>query len=352
MGRSFTLAQLADLTSSRLSGDPTYTIDNVADLESATPRDASFLNKLAFGQTSRYEQLMRKSSAGVIFVSPEVEKLEARNYLVNEDPSRAFQIALEAFHHGSTSLTGFEGIHPTAVIHPSAKIGQAVQIGPYAVIDQDCVIGNHVHIGAGTIIAPRVQIGADSILHPRVTIRENCILGERVIIQPGAVIGSCGFGYTTDKNGRHTKLNQVGNVVLEADVEVGANTTIDRGRFKSTRIDRGTKVDNLVQIGHGAQLGEHNIIVAQTGISGSSKTGRHVIMGGQCGLTGHLELADGVMLTARTGVDKSLPTGKYGGAPCLPLSEHNRISVHVRNLAKTLDRIKALETRLQKLEAQ
>lgn len=199
-------------------------------------------------------------------------------------------------------------------------------------------------------LAPAFTLAPIRSSTPRVTIRENCILGERVIIQPGAVIGSCGFGYTTDKQGRHTKLNQIGNVILEDDVEVGANTTIDRSRFKSTRISQGTKVDNLVQIGHGAQLGAHNIIVAQTGISGSSKTGRYVVMGGQCGLTGHLELADGVMLTARTGVDKSLPTGKYGGAPCLPLAEHNRISVHVRNLAKTLERIKALEARLQLLE--
>jgi len=350
MGRLYTLAELAKLTSSRLVGDPTYTIENVADLESATSRDASFLNKLPFGQTSRYEQLMRKSSAGVIFIAPDVGQLEARNYLIHEDPSRAFQTALEAFHQNSNTLTGFEGIHSTAVIHPTAKIGKDVHIGPHAVIDQNVTLGDRVHIGAGTFIGPHVHIGADSVIHPRVTIRENCILKERVVIQPGAVIGSCGFGYTTDKQGRHTKLNQVGNVILEEDVEVGANTTIDRSRFKSTRIARGTKVDNLVQIGHGAQLGEHNIIVAQTGISGSSKTGRHVIMGGQCGLTGHLELADGVILTARTGVDKSLPAGKYGGAPCLPLSEHNRISVHVRNLAKTLERIKSLEARLQKIE--
>ena len=350
MTRTYTLAELAELTSSSLSGDPCYIIVNVADLESATPQDASFLNKLPFGQTSRYEQLMRKSSAGVIFVAPDVEQLEARNYLIHEDPSRAFQIALEAFNPPSNQLTGFVGIHPTAVIHPSVKIGNQVHIAPHVVIDKNVIIADRVHIGAGAFLGPNVQIGADSIIHPRVTIRENCILGERVIIQPGAVIGSCGFGYTTDKQGRHMRLNQVGNVVLENDVEVGANTTIDRSRFKSTRIARGTKIDNLVQIGHGAQLGEHNIIVAQTGISGSSKTGRYVVMGGQCGLTGHLELADGVILTARTGVDKSLPAGKYGGAPCLPLSEHNRISVHVRNLAKTLERIKALESRLQQLE--
>lgn len=350
MRRSFTLAQLAELTSSSLSGDPHYLIYNVADLESATPQDASFLNKLPFGQTSRYVQMMRKSEAGVIFVSPDVERNEARNYLIHEDPSRAFQTALEAFNTQANRLTGFTGIHPTAVIHPSAKIGLDVHVAPHVVIDSGVIVADNVHIGAGTYIGPNVQIGAHTIIHPRVTIRENCQIGDRVIIQPGAVIGSCGFGYTTDKQGRHTKLNQIGNVILEDDVEVGANTTIDRSRFKSTRISRGTKIDNLVQIGHGAQLGDDNIIAAQTGISGSTKTGRLVVMGGQCGLIGHIEIGDNTTLTARTGVDKSLPTGKYGGAPCLPLAEHHRITIHLRNIVKTLERIKALETRLHNLE--
>lgn len=349
--KAFTLAELAEITNSKLVGNPSHQIINVSDLDSATSEDASFVNKLPYGQASRYEQAIRTTSAGVVFVHPEVALTEGRNYLLNEDPSRAFQITLEAINGSELERTGFEGIHPTAVIHPSSKIEKNVQIGPYAVIDKEVEIGTRTVIGSHCYVGPHTKIGEDCLLHPHVTIREKCLLGNRVILQPGAVIGSCGFGYTTDKQGRHAKLNQVGGVSIEDDVEIGANTTVDRSRFKMTVIAKGTKIDNLVQIGHGAKIGPDNMIVSQTGIAGSVETGRHVVLAGQCGIAGHIKLGDGVIMTAKSGIDKSLPkAGKYGGAPAIPLAEHHRTSVYLKNIKKYVDMIQELNVRLNNVE--
>jgi UDP-3-O-[3-hydroxymyristoyl] glucosamine N-acyltransferase len=165
------------------------------------------------------------------------------------------------------------------------------------------------------------------------------------------VIGSCGFGYTTDEQGTHTKLEHFGNVLLEDDVEIGANTTIDRARFKTTRVGKGTKIDNLVQIGHNVVLGTHNIIVSQTGIAGSTRTGRNVVMGGQAGIVGHIEIADFVMIATRGGVSKSIKQGgKYAGEPVMSLSDHNRMQVHLRKIEEYVERIEELEKKLAALD--
>lgn len=339
----FTLAELAEYTHSKLVGDPNYTIMNVADLESAEAQDASFL------ANPRYEKAMGQSRAGVVFVTPSTSPLPGRNFLVNENPSRAFQMTIEALRGTANELTGFEGIHPTAVIHETSKIGKNVKIGPHVVIDKNVTIGDGTCIGAGCYIGPHVTIGQQCLLHPHVTIREECFIGNRVILQPGVVIGSCGFGYITDKQGHHIKLNQVGTVTIEDDVEIGANTTIDRSRFKTTLIKRGSKIDNLVQIGHGAIIGEHNIIVAQTGIAGSSETGKHVVIGGQAAVAGHIKICNGAMIAARAGVSKSITQpGKYGGLPAIPLTEHNRNSVYLRNIENYVKQLKELQEKIQK----
>lgn len=345
MHKKFTLAELAQITNSKLIGDSKLCITNVADLESARGEDASFLGN------PRYEQAMRKSQAGVIFVHSGNLAIEGRNFLINENPSRAFQQTMELFVDKDAGISGFQGIHPSAIIHETAKIGKQVSIGPHVVIDKDVVIGDRTVIQASCSIGPSSKIGEDCFLHPHVVIRELCILGNRVILQPGVIIGSCGFGYTPDSAGRHIKLNQIGSVVLEDDVEIGANSTIDRARFKDTRIGKGTKIDNLVQIAHGVKVGEHNIIVAQSGIAGSTETGRHVMIGGQVAVNGHIKLADGVMISAKSGVSKSLTeAGKYGGVPVTPLSEYNRNSVYLRNIESFIDEIKTLKRRLEELE--
>jgi UDP-3-O-[3-hydroxymyristoyl] glucosamine N-acyltransferase len=294
---------------------------------------------------------MRNSAAGVVFVGPQVTLCDGRNFLVVDNPSRAFQQLLEAFHNSGDDASGFEGIHPTAIIHPTAKVGSQVSIGPYSVIDKQAQIGDRTVIQAHCYVGPHSKVGSDCTLHHRATVREHCTLGDRVILQPGAVIGSCGFGYTMNHEGRHIKLNQIGTVVLEDDVEIGANTAIDRARFKTTRIGRGTKIDNLVQIGHGVQVGQDNIIIAQTGIAGSTETGRHVILAGQVAVNGHIKIADQVVVSARSAVSKSITeAGKYGGFPAIPLNESNRNSVYLRNIETYVNQIKELKARLDLLE--
>lgn len=344
--KSFKLADLAAMTHSKLIGNPEHIITSVADLDSAKNEDASFL------ANPRYEQAMRKSQAGVIFINSQTPVPEGRNFLITDNPSLSFQKVVEVFYDPTFDESGFKGIHPTAVIHPTAKIGKDVSIGPHSVIDKQVTIGDRTVIQANCFIGPGVEIGTDCLLHPHAVVRERCILGNRVTLQPGAIIGSCGFGYIADKAGHHKKLNQIGYVILEDDVEIGANATIDRARFKTTRIGRGSKIDNLVQIGHGVQIGEDNIIVAQTGIAGSTETGRHVIIAGQVAINGHIKLADRVTISACSGVSKSLPEGKYGGVPAVPIAEYNRNSVHLRNIEAYIQEIKEIKARLATLESE
>lgn len=344
--KSFSLADLATLTKSRLSGDPSHMISGVADLETASLQDASFFSN------PRYQQAMKNSNAGVIFVDSNASLLEGKNYLISDQPSQAFQQLVDTLFPPRQSPSGFKGIHPTAVIHETAEIEEGVTVGPHAVIDEGVKIGQNTFIGAGVYVGPETTIGSSCLIYPHVTIREGCQIGHRVIIQPGAVIGSCGFGYITDKQGKHVKLNQVGNVVIEDDVEIGANTTIDRSRFKSTKVSQGSKIDNLVQLGHGVIVGPHNIIVAQTGIAGSTSTGRYVVLAGQVAVAGHLHLGDGVTVAGKSGVSKSLSSGKYGGIPAVALDEYNRNQVFLRNIEKYVEQLKSLDKRVENLEEQ
>lgn len=340
---SWPLWKLAEITGSKLQGEPEYLITAVADLESAAASDASFLSN------PLYTPQMKKSAAGVVCVDETTELPAGKNFLISSNPSLAFQKIAELL-YGERKPTGFSGIHPTAVIHPDAKIHPHVSIGPYAVVDAGAEIKSHSTIGPFVYVGSLVHIGEGCLLYAHSVVREYCWLGNRVILQPGAVIGSCGFGYSTNEKGEHLKLNQIGNVVLEDDVEIGANTTIDRARFKTTRVAKGTKIDNLVQIAHNVEIGEHNILAAQTGVAGSSKTGRNVMMGGQVGIVGHVEIAPFTLLATRSGVGKTLTkSGKYGGSPVIPLADHNKVQVHLRKIDEYAKRIEALESKLADL---
>ncbi len=325
----YTLKELEELTQAELVGDPSYVISGVETLEEASLEDASFLSN------PRYEDSMKRSKAGVFCIASKTPLLEGRNYLIAKDPSLLFQKLVNLFHPDSKPATGFQGIHPQAVVHPTAIIEDGVCIGPFCVIDQ------YVHIQKETILFPHVyvgsyaKIGKSCILHPMSSVRERCILKDRVILQQGSVIGSCGFGYTTNERGEYIKLEQAGNVILEEDVEIGANTTIDRARFKSTLIKKGTKIDNLVQIAHNVEVGTNTVMAAQTGIAGSTKIGSSVMIGGQAGILGHIEITDQVMIATRSGVSKSLKKpGQYRGSPAIPLSEYHKREVHIRKLGR------------------
>lgn len=338
----YTLSELAKLTDAELIGNPDHCITGVENLDAASSTEAAFLDN------PRYTKQLESSAAGVVFIQPWLKPLAGRNFLVTKHPSLAFQKVIELFIQ--PAQTGFEKIHPTAVIHPTAKIGESVVIGPHVVIDQGVQVGAGSQLEAGVVLSAEVVVGENCHLYPHSVVRERCELGNRVILQPGAIIGSCGFGYFTDGAGKHTKLKQLGKVILEDEVEVGANTTIDRARFKTTCIKRGTKIDNLVQIGHQVELGEDNLIVSQVGIAGSTKTGRNVVMGGQVGVAGHIEITDGVLLAARAAVSKSITKpGPYSGIPAMPIKECNLQYVQLRSVGKFIKRLKELENKVESL---
>ncbi|MFA6118830.1 MAG: UDP-3-O-(3-hydroxymyristoyl)glucosamine N-acyltransferase [Parachlamydiales bacterium] len=337
-----TLKKLAELTSSQLIGDENFEISGVNTLEDATSLQASFL------ANPRYLELMKKSKAGVICLDNTIQIESDKNYLISENPSLAFQKIVQFFLSSENQFSGFNRVNQNAAIHPTAKIKETVTVLPNATIDKNVIILDNTFIGANVYIGPNCQIGKDCIIHSNVTIREGSIINNRVILQPGAVIGSCGFGYLPEKDGSYKKLDQMGNVIIEDDVEIGANTCIDRARFKHTIIKKGTKIDNLVQIAHNVEIGEHTAIAAQSGIAGSAKIGSHVIMGGQVGVTGHIEIENKTMLATRSGVSKNLKTGKYRGSPAIPIEEYNRQYVAFKNLEKTLKR---LEEKINKLES-
>jgi UDP-3-O-[3-hydroxymyristoyl] glucosamine N-acyltransferase len=338
----FTLAELAARTAARLIGDPKASIQGVNTLDEASPEDASFL------ANPRYLQGMLQSKAGVICVASGLSLPVGRNYLVSDNPSRTFQQIAELLL--PVGASAFAGIHPSAVIHKTATLGQGVSIGPLAVIDRDVKIGDGTTIGAHVFIGFESEVGSHCTFHPSSIVRERCKIGNRVILQPGAIIGSCGFGFVPDAAGRHQKLEQLGIVIIEDDVEIGANSTIDRSRFKATVIRCGTKIDNLCQIAHNVDVGQHNIIVAQTGIAGSAKTGKYVVLGGQVGVAGHVELEDGVMVASKAGVSKKLAkNGKYRGIPAIPIHEYHRQEVHIRKIEEYLQRIKELERQVAAL---
>ncbi len=338
---SYSLEELAKRTQCTLVGNPKHCITGIADLESATPEDASFLSN------PRYQGAMQRSHAGVIIIKESQNPSDSKNYLISPNPDSTFQQLIELFRTNRAPISYFTGIHPSAVIHPTAKIGENVTICPHVVIDGGVRIGNNTFIGAGCSIGPDVIIGEDCIIYTNVSIREGCSLANRVHIQPGAVIGSCGFGFTTDKDGKHTKLNQVGTVEIHDDVEIGANATIDRARFKATHIGQGTKIDNLVQIAHGVCIGKHSLIIAQTGIAGSTTIGNHVILAGKVAVTGHITIGDQVVVAALSGVTKSLKKpGRYAGFPATELAEHNKNQVLLRNIQSFVQDLKELKSKL------
>ena len=339
----YTLAELAAKTAATLIGNPEAIITGVNTLDEAEEGDISFL------ANPKYSEAMKKSHAGAICIDPLSPTVENKNYLVSESPSRTFQIIVELLL--ATSLkSGFTGIHPTAVIHPTSFVHPTANIGPYAVIDQGCKIGKNTTISSHVSIGYGVEIGEGCFLHPSSIVRERCTLKNRVILQPGAIIGSCGFGYVLDHKGTHQKLEQLGTVILEDDVEIGANTTIDRSRFKATIVRKGSKIDNLCQIAHNVEIGEDNVIAAQTGIAGSAKTGKHVMLGGQVGIVGHVTLSDEVKIATRGGASKSLKRGVYRGSPAIPIQEYNRQEVYLRKVENYAERIKELEKKVVLLE--
>lgn len=332
------LARLADGDIVRGGLDSSYT--GMAALDAATSGDISFLGN------EKYKAQFLATSAGAVLVPRGVTQGPETTALVAVDnPSLAFASVVR---HFATAARPFvPGIHPSATVDPSAKLDpERVSVRPGAVVMAGAVIGDGTDIGPNSVIGEDVVVGRDCVIYANVSIRERCVIGDRVILQPGAVIGSDGYGYEF-VNGRHLKIDQVGIVELGDDVEVGANSTIDRARFGKTVIGEGTKIDNLVQIGHNVVIGRHCLVIAQTGMAGSSRLGNYVTVAAQSGIAGHVMVEDKAILGARTGVTTNLKGGTtYLGNPAQPFLDEQKQKALVRRLPKMLEDLRALKKSL------
>jgi UDP-3-O-[3-hydroxymyristoyl] glucosamine N-acyltransferase len=334
---TFTLQDVATICGGEIVGDPTLQITGAASLGEATPGEISFF------ANRKYIGLLRKTRASAVFVPPDfAEPIDAAQIRVS-DPTKAFEQVVLKF--APKPITFAPGIHPSAVVDASAQLGQRISIQPLAIIEPGAKIGDDTIIGAGSYVGQETLIGSACHIYPHVTIRERSRIGSRVIIHSGAVIGADGFGFEM-VDGRHQKIQQLGIVQIDDDVEIGANTTVDRARFGRTWIQQGVKIDNLVQIAHNVVIGKNSVIVAQTGISGSTRVGERVMMGGQVGIVGHLEIADGSMIAAQSGITKNLPGGVWFGSPAVPFPEAKQQIAWIHRLGKLFSRVKAIEKKL------
>lgn len=336
---TFTLQELAFLSGGELLGDPLHEITGAASLAEATAGEITFF------ANPRYLGLLRKSCASASFVSLDFsEKINAAQIRV-ADPAKAFeQVVLKL---APPPIVFPPGVHATAIIHPTVKLGARVSIQPYVVIEAGVIVGDDTIVAANSYVGHESALGQGCLIYPHVTIRERTRIGSRVIIHSGVVIGADGFGFES-KEGKHAKVPQIGIVQIDDDVEIGANTTIDRARFGRTWIQEGAKIDNLVQVAHNVIIGKHSVVAAQTGIAGSVRIGQNVMIGGQVGIIGHIEIGDKTMIGAQSGISKNIDGGTWWATPAVPLDEAKQHLAFVRRLGKLFARVKALERKLDR----
>ncbi len=341
---TLTTGELAAKLGAALEGDSGIVLQGVSDLRAAGAGQVSFAGN------PKYLPEVAASRASAVIVPKEAAIPAPHPALLRAaDADAAFAAACALFAPRPVVLP--RGVHPQALVSPQAKLGREVSIGAFAVVEAGAVIGDGTTLYPQTYVGHEAKLGRDCLLYPFASVRERCELGDRVILHNGAVIGSDGFGYAVDAKGVRTKIPQTGIVVLEDDVEIGANTTVDRARFGRTRVGKGTKVDNLVMIAHNCVIGEHSVLCSQVGLAGTTTLGNHVICAGQAGLAGHLTVGDGAVVGAQAGVSKDLPGGQmYLGAPAVPRLEFGRSLAHVAGIPKLKEQIKALEARLAALE--
>jgi len=335
MGSTRSVNELARLVGGVVEGDGDYPILGVADLAGAGSDEISFFAH------PRYEAMARQTKAGALVVGTSAPKDLGRIRIRVANPSSAFtQIAALFAPPVSPPISG---IHPTVIVAEGVRLGNGVGLGPYVVIEEGVVVGNGTQIGAGAYVGRNVHIGEKCLIHPRVYVGERCRIGNRVVLHAGAVVGADGFGYEM-KDGKYVKIPQLGYVQIDDDAEIGANTTIDRGRFARTHIGEGAKIDNLVMIAHNCVVGPHSVIVAQSGLSGSTTTGHHVTIAGHVGTVGHIHIGSGAILTAKSGVTKDVPDGQtWRGAPARPIKEQMAMEAHIQQLPQLAKRLKVLE---------
>jgi UDP-3-O-[3-hydroxymyristoyl] glucosamine N-acyltransferase len=336
---------LADLVGGRVEGDPTVEVRALRPLDEAGPTELGLLT------SKRYARFAKTTRAAAVLVDETLADgvPGGLTKVVVSDAHAAVTTVLERLHPPAPNPE--PGIHPTAILGRGARLGEAVCVGPYAVLGDDVDVGDGTRIDAHVVIGSGVRIGEGCHICPQVVVYPGSELGDRVLVHAGARIGSDGFGYTF-RDGAHRKVPQVGRCVIGDDVEIGANTTIDRGSIGDTVIGTGVKVDNLVQIAHNVNVGEHSLMAALVGIAGSTRLGRGVWLGGQAGLVGHLDVGDGARVAVASKVYRDIPAGEtVSGHPARPHREELRKQAHVARLPKLLERIEALEEEVARLRA-
>lgn len=342
------LRDIAALLHAETVGNDAMDIRGVAKIEEATE------GEIAFIANPKYTKFLGTTRASAVIVSRKLEVAgngaSLPTLLRVDDPYASFLKVLVTFNPPGDPLP--PGVHHTAVIAPSAHLGADVRIGAFVVVGERCSIGDRTMIAHGTVIGDDAKIGSTSLLYANVTVREGCIIGSRVIIHSGVVVGSDGFGFAPRPDGTFEKIPQLGIVVIEDDVELGANTTIDRATLGETRIKKGVKLDNLIQVAHNVVIGENTVSAAQAGISGSTKVGKNTMIGGQVGITGHLEIADGTKLGAQSGIHHSIhqPGKTFFGSPAYPQREAFRIQGAVAQLPDLLNTVRELQKKVEMLE--
>ncbi len=336
-----TLKEIADFLNGELIGRGDIVISGISGIKEAKDGDITFV------ANSKYLPLLDKTLASAIITSKEISSCP-KPIIRTDNPSLAF-VKLVSFLVPLKTVHP-KGVHPTAVISKNASLGKEVAVGPYAVIEDGAVIGQESIIYPHCYIGNEVKIGKKALIYPNVSVRERTTLGDNVIIHSGTVIGSDGFGYETFE-GSHIKIPQVGTVEIGNDVEIGSNVSIDRARFDKTIIGNGVKIDNLVHIAHNVVIGDNSIVVAQVGISGSTRIGRNVTLAGQVGIVGHLEIGDNAIVMAQSGVNKSIPPDTaVWGYPAKPVETARRVNASVQNLPRLIRTINELKKRIQELE--
>ncbi len=334
---TFTLEQLATTFGGELVGDRSLQITGAASLAEATPGEVSFF------ATRKYIGLLRKTRASAVFVPADFAESIPPAQIRVSNPTKAFEQVVLKF--APKPIAFAPGIHSTAVVDPTARLEERVSIQPHAVIEAGVRIGDDTIIGAGSYIGHETTIGSACLIYPLVTIRERSRIGSRVIIHSGAVIGADGFGFEM-VDGRQQKIQQLGIVQIDDDVEIGANTTIDRARFGRTWIQEGAKIDNLVQVAHNVVIGKNTVIAAQTGIAGSVQIGQRVLIGGQAGIIGHIEIGDNTAIGAQSGISKNISGGAWWASPAVPLAQAKQQIAWVHRLGKLFARVKEIEKKL------
>jgi UDP-3-O-[3-hydroxymyristoyl] glucosamine N-acyltransferase len=337
----YRLAELAELVGGRIEGDPERAVETIRILEEAGPADLSFLT------SPRYRAQAVASGAGALLVGPAMAAMTdiaaGRDLLVADDPGYALAVLLAHLHPEGRREPG---VHPTAILEPGCEVHPSAHVGPYVVIGEGSRIGAHAALHAFVAVGRRCVVGEGAVLHPHSVLYDGTEVGEAAVVHAGVVLGADGFGYATH-GGAHHKVPQLGRVVVEANVEIGANATVDRATLGATRIGAGTKIDNLVQVGHNVQVGKHCILCGQAGIAGSARLGDGVVLAGQAGVAGHIQLGDRVQVAAKSAALASVDKGTaVAGIPAVEMRKWRRQTVLISRLEEMSRRLRALERRL------